>query len=324
MMSTDDLATPRAEIAGWRARLLDRIVELGTRRLLGQQHNYPVYRPGDRRGAVAIESWRARSRDLKALSGELEARAELTGIDPRLIAAAREAGVLGERWSEQVVDAPRVRADDPGRAPLLDAIAEDMWALEHMAALDVALGQRAPTGRRIGADPFAEQYDRNMAALWNRVNATAATAGLSETEQGELWGRDDRGWQLLVSRTTEHYLDLDRLGDLEEQRRFYAWAGIEWDAQRVTAALTADHDDVVVSAGRAPSPDVLIGRAIGAHKANRAADEVDIFGPDGTEIPLRATESVFDAPAVESWGAEPAGEPLPRPPELGPAPGPEW
>ncbi len=321
-MNEDDLSLPRAELAGWRARLLDRIQEIGTRRQMGLQHSYPVYRPDHGRGAAAIENWRSRSRDLKDLENELEVRAALTGIPPRLIAAAREGSLSGERWDEQLSDAPPVRADDPGRAPLLDAIAENMWALEHMAAIDVAVGQRGPTGARLGVDPFAEQYDRNMTAVWARVNATAAAAELSEPEQTELWGRDERGWQRLLTHTVvNYYYDLHRLGDLEEQWRFYAWAGIEWDAQRVTASLTADHGDAVEPAMQAPAPDVLIHRALNAYQLNRAKEDTAIYGPDGTEIPIHAPEAVFDSTA-ESWGGEPVGEPLAQPPQLDP--GPEW
>ncbi|WP_107657527.1 hypothetical protein [Nocardia suismassiliense] len=309
---TDNNVHLRAfELAGWKARLLDRIADLAARQSLVLHTEYPGYRDGDGRGAAAIEGWRSRLRDLHAIRTELEIRAELVGVDVELIGAAAESGHSELHWNH-LADYPlTVAPDDPDRAPLLDAIAEDMWTLEHMAAVEAA---RQEEQRHFIPDPAAQQqYERNMIALRTRVNRTAATVELTEAEQAEMVHRDHGDWIRLVSRTVYGYSNLE----LEERWHAYAWPGIEWDARRVNAG-PVDDGELTESSTWAPEPGVLISeatRALGVD-IDEARVEAFIYGGDVLDH-LASMVGSSPGGTAASWGSEPVGEALARPPEFG-------
>ncbi|WP_280453712.1 hypothetical protein [Nocardia brasiliensis] len=300
------------ELAGWRARLLDRIEDLAARYAFVLHTEYPGYREGDGRGAAAIERWRGRLRDLEDGRTDLEIRAELTGMDIEFIELARQGGEQGERWNDLIGRPPTVAHDDPARAPLLDAIAETIWTLEHMAAVEAA---RQRAGRDLAPEPASQQqYERNMTALWTGVNTLAAAAVLTEAEHTEMLHRDHGNWIRMVSRTVYGYTD----SRLAVRWRAYAWPGIEWEATRVSAEFVGV-DELTEPSRRAPAPDALISEATRALHVDIAEARADafIYGGDVLDhldpVLVRSLESA----GTESWGSEPAGESLSRPTEFG-------
>ncbi|GAA5104852.1 hypothetical protein [Nocardia iowensis] len=313
-MADHEVHAPPSQLAGWKARMLNRIADLAARHTLVLHEGYPLYRHSDGRGAVAIEAWRSRLRDLDTIRGELEIRAELVGVHTELIDAARDAGERGEHWSDRVSSPPTVRDDNPGRAPLLDAIAEDMWTLEHMAAVVVARQYRDNKGAGFTLDPQTrQQYERNMIAVWERINTTAAAAELTEAEQAEIWHRDQDGWLRVFSRTVYGYGDRA----LEERWHAYAWPGIEWDAHRASTNLPADRVQLIESSVQAPWPGVLIDRAAHAMAvdiANKARFDPSISGKKALNYPTATRANSLDGTDAASWGSEPVGESLTRPP----------
>ncbi|MFF3224084.1 hypothetical protein ACFYV7_14930 [Nocardia suismassiliense] len=300
------------QLSGWKARLLDRIADLAARQSLVLHTEYPGYRDGDGRGGAAIEGWRSRLRSLDTLRTELEIRAELAGVDIELIGAARESGHSELHWNH-LADYPlTVAPDELDRAPLLDAITEDMWTLEHMAAVEAA---RQEEGRHFTPDPAAQQqYQRNMIALRTRVNRTAATVELTETEQAEMLYRDHGDWIRLVSRTVYGYAKLE----LEEHWYAYAWPGIEWDAHRVNAG-PVDEGELTELSTPAPEPGVLISEAVRALGVDidEARVEAFIYGGDVLDHLASMVASSPGETTAASWGSEPVGEALARPPEFG-------
>ncbi|MFI6041952.1 hypothetical protein ACIA8C_09975 [Nocardia sp. NPDC051321] len=304
-------ATP-FELSGWKARLLDRIEDLSARYALVLSTEYPGYREDDGHGAEMIEGWCGRLRDLKESRTELEIRTELAGVELELIELARVDGEQGEHWNHLIHRPPTVGSDERGRAPLLDALAETMWTLEHMAAVEAA---RQACGRDFVPDPAGQQqYERNMTALWTRANTVAAAVELTEAEHTEMVHRDHGNWIRLVSRTVYRYSD----SDIEVRWRAYAWPGIEWEAKRMSAELV-DPVRLVEPSRLVPAPGVLIGEATRALQVDIGEAQADAFfyGADVLDYLAPALERSYDGAGVGSWGSEPAGESLARPPELG-------
>lgn len=318
-MSDDHLWAQPVELAGWKARLLDRIEDLAERRRVVVEEGYPVYLDGDGRGAAALEGWRSRLRDLDAIRHELEIRAEIAGVPADLIDSAREAGERDTHWRNWPSSPIAVGVDDPGRAALLDAIAQGMWTLEQMAAVAVVYERRRPAFEPFAIDPHAQrQYRQNMTALWTRVNTNAAAAELTAAEQIQLLHRDQPGWIALFSRTVY----AASYPELKECWRAYAWPGIQWDAERTSATPTPIREDSPALEGSAPSPSELIDRvtqALRAHITARqawdgsASREQDLEYPD----PARSLESI----EAHSWDSEPTSEPGTTPLEYDDAPG---
>ncbi|MGN2635025.1 hypothetical protein ACTD5D_02280 [Nocardia takedensis] len=202
MSRTDDLG----DLASWKAGLLARIQERGVEDARLLYRGYPEYGPGFGRRDITIQPWQAHLRDPKAEQRELIVRADTSGIPPTAITAAVESGKAGRRWGEAVTDPLTTRhGDDPVRAQMIAAIAEDIWTLEHMAAIAIAREEREVGTLTDSAGH--QQYLINMDLLWERVDSVAALAELTLAERDQLWGRDDLGWSRLVAASTDRWLE---------------------------------------------------------------------------------------------------------------------
>ncbi|MEU6190808.1 hypothetical protein [Nocardia sp. NPDC047038] len=263
MSRTDDLG----DLAGWKAGLLARIQERGAEHARLLYRGYPEYGPGFGRRDIAIQSWQAHLRDLKAEQRELIVRTDTSGIPPTAITAAVENGKAGRRWGEAVTDPPTTRhGDDPVRAQMIATIAEDIWTLEHMAAIAIAREEREVGNPTDSAGH--QQYLINMDLLWERVDSVAALAELTQAERDQLWGRDELGWSWLVEFSVDGYDDTE----LEQAWRVHAWAGIAWDVHRSVENMTADAArSMVADRARPPTPQALLGRAGGGDRCRRGS-----------------------------------------------------
>lgn len=318
-MSEDQPSAQPVELAGWKARLLDRIEDLAQQRRLLVDDGYPVYRQGDGRGAAALEGWRSRLRDLDAIRGELEIRAEIAGVPVDLIDSAREAGERSVHWSSWPSSPIVVGEDDPGRAPLLDAIAQDMWSLEQMAAVAAVYEQRCRAHEGLAPDPQTQwQYRQNMTALWARLNTNAAVAELTAAERIQWWHREQSGWIALLSRTVY----AATYPELKECWRAYAWPGIQWDADRTHATQTPTPGNRPVPEGPAPSPAELTDhatRALQAHLTQRQSWDESVVREQDPEYPEFAGAPV--GIETHGWDSEPTSEPGMQSAEYDSAPG---
>lgn len=289
-MTTAPFGEDAGELTGWKAGLLARIQQLSFDHARVLYRGHPDYDPAAGRGDVAIATWRAHLLDLTAERRELIVRAAASSIPQAMITAAIEGGTQARRWEESTRNPPTTRyGEDPVRAQMIAQIAEDMWPLEHMAALGIAREHRGvgdPTDRAGHG-----QFLRNMDALWQRVDLTAAVARLSVAERIELWGRDASGWRRLVEVSVAGYDD----ADLEQLWRAQAWPGIEWDLNRTSENLVGEVEAFTTpNRHRPPTPKVLFDRARAAvHGIGApAAAEVDHALDAALLPPSRATPGV--------------------------------
>ncbi|MBY8862035.1 hypothetical protein K7711_36550 [Nocardia sp. CA2R105] len=286
-----------SSLPSWKVRLLERIHDISAAHVRVLDQAYPRYELDDGQGDVPVLIWRAQLRTLEVEREDLVEQALGVGVPTDVIYRASEAGAHGVGWerdaSSSATNAP---GEDLARKYLVERIANDIWRLEHMAVLsaDHLLRELDST------ESDARQFDRNMHALWNRVNDTAGAIGVRDEERTELWGRDEAGWLRLAAVTVRGYLD----SDLQERWRAYAWAGIEHAAARSREFANLDPTVVAERGAAPPIPQALIGCA------TRAITE--LAGQQHDSNLSAAAEGTREAP-VTVW--EPA--PAIRPPEPG-------
>ncbi|WP_051021592.1 hypothetical protein [Nocardia araoensis] len=295
----------------WKVRLLENIQELSVERAHLLRRGYPTYTSGND-SEFQIQSWRSRLRTLDAIRGDAEIHARAEEVPPQWIEAARMLGRHGVRWAERDPAPPRPpRGPGARRAWVLNTLADDVWQLEHMAALTAARrAQLAAQDIHSEPDPLlASQFHTNMTAIWQRACQLAVAVDLLDSERGQLWGRNARGWDALLTATVHAY-DEDTL---EERWLTHAWPGIEREAPEVVDNLRDSIDrsrDQVLYADRLPPrPQQLIQHAIHHWWYNTADDGVGHATraePDDAAVIAALPDELELA-----WSTEPATEPEP-------------
>ncbi|WP_327097023.1 hypothetical protein OIE68_45390 [Nocardia vinacea] len=294
-------------LPSWKVRLLERIQNASADHVELLLRGHPSYEPDYGSGEIPMQTWRNHLQVLRGDRHDIEIRASAVGVPPEAIDQAREMGERGLRWGDSVHSPPTIRdGEDPVRAHIVEGIADDMWQLEHMAAIKVAHRRRGADGR-FPPDPQAqEQFDRNMTALWVRAYDTSDDIGVTTDEGTELWCRDQAGWTQLVTATVHRYGD----AALHEQWRAYAWRGIEHEAWRSIDSLPGDRGPDPVEPP--PAPHELIERATqaltGTSTPNEASTDPSVE---------QAVETALPSVGVQGWEVEPDYEPDVGPAELG-------
>ncbi|MEU5762221.1 hypothetical protein [Nocardia sp. NPDC047648] len=252
----------------WKARLLARLQDTTAdyERMLHEGSSYPRY---GRRGGEAVDAWRSAAAEVDRSRHDLEFRIRAAGIREADITAAAQAGRRGIR-SDILNSRPAAPDGNSAvRVEAVDAIADDVWDLEHMAAIAVDREWRH-NDRPLPTDPDAQrQYECNMAALWERAATTALAAGLSDTERTELWDRDQAGWIRLLKATVYGY----DAANLEQRWREYARPGAAIDIARTTDPPAPHASQRILSGAVPPAPSVMLGRASEALNADHSAVE---------------------------------------------------
>ncbi|NKY87555.1 hypothetical protein [Nocardia veterana] len=225
---TEPTPPPAQRRPAWQQRLLDRIQDLpdDRGRLLREGYDTP---PGA--GELAMLAWRTQLLQLAADRSEIEARAHALGIPHAEIADARAAGSRGRR-----ADLRPAPGADTVRERVQSWVADDVWQMQHMAAIDVAHRMRAVTDApRFEPEPgMVAQFERNLSALWIRAGNLADAIGLTVAESAGMWARTSSDWQRILDATTQTY---DNQA-LEERWRVYARPGIETSVMRDATAIT--------------------------------------------------------------------------------------
>ncbi|MGY1898402.1 hypothetical protein [Nocardia gipuzkoensis] len=297
----------------WKVRLLEDIQELSVERTHLLRRGYPTYTAGNG-GEFEIQSWRSRLRALDAVRSEAEIHARSVEVPPEWIEAARLLGRQGVRWADRDPAPPRPpRGPQARRAWVLNTLADDVWQLEHMAALTAARRARlAAQGIHSEPEPVvSSQFQNNMTAVWHRACELARMVDLLDIERRQLWGRSARGWGVLLAATVNTY-DTDTL---EEQWRTHAWPGIEREARgvdNIRDSIDRSRDRFLDIDSLPPRPQQLIQHAM--HHLWHS-------GTAGDGVALATRAEPDDAAVIAalpdelelSWSAEPAAELEPEP-----------
>ncbi len=298
----------------WKARLLEDIQELSVERARLLRRGYPTYTPGGD-GEFRIQSWRSRLRVLDGLRNEAQIHARAVEVPPPWIEAARLLGRQGVRWAERDPAPPRPPCGPEARRVwVLNLLADDVWQLEHMAAITAARRARmAGCGIHSEPDPvMASQFHNNMTAVWQRACELALAINLFDSEREQLWVRSAHGWGVLLAATVHTY-DADIL---EERWRIHAWPGIEREARdgvdNIRDTLDRHRARVLDAEVLPPRPQQLIQHAM--HHLWHSGAEGDGVEYTASTAPDDAAVNAALPDELElSWSAEPAHEPEPGP-----------
>ncbi|TLG01730.1 hypothetical protein FEK35_23830 [Nocardia cyriacigeorgica] len=187
------MSEPWPSVEDWLGQLLRSIHMLSAQRT--RLVATPVVPVGDQE--LDEEQQTTHTEAVNAVEGLLEQTEQTAlsaGVPAGWIADMRELGARGAR------PAPALESGSPvSVVPVRDAVSHqfyvemlsvDLWHLERMAGLAAARADRLATGRwSISTDPDAEgRFAEAMARRWERVNALARAAELTDSEAETLWG----------------------------------------------------------------------------------------------------------------------------------------
>lgn len=224
---TDPNSPPRIrDIAPEQATLLHQIHHLAAR-VARLRQAVSVTTPGS-----------AASTGLLDEIGEVERARELTEIGARAngmpaswVNQARAAGQSGRAWTEELL---LPAAPSPTGRRNTKRVVEDTRQLADMAAVTVVRRRRLATDG-ITTDPepaAAEQFRRNMAALWTRVSATATSVGMGRHRRGRVFNAAS----VEIDRRVETYRHYS-LDDLNAAWRTYTTPTIAASVRRSLKSL---------------------------------------------------------------------------------------
>ncbi|WP_433678809.1 hypothetical protein [Nocardia sp. CA-119907] len=275
--------------------MLDRIRDLASEQWrIARDHD--LIPPWPQKPDPALDHLRMHLVDLKKQEDELTVRARASGIRRTDVDLAANVFVWGH------VSAPVLEGEEAVRAQLIDAIAADLWTLEHMAAVATDRRWRYRNDPSVPDTKEQQRYERNMSAIWKRAAATASVAGLRDHEQAELWGRDELGWINLFHETTYFYNERE----LEDRWHEYADPGTATSVTNTTAASTVDLQRPADPGGQPPSMQALMDRAADALNA-----EIRALGSEGEYAEYRIDcflGAVVPAGELDDWSREAVAE----------------
>jgi len=306
---TDPLMQVVSSAPGWKVRVLAQIQDVAADWSVTERRGYEHYR-GDERDALS--SWRLDLYRLKERRTDLEARAAAVGLPQSGIDAVREHGYQGRRSADSF---PGLGSSaNSAREVLVDAVAGDMWQLQHMLVLGAARQQRLFAAGMLTEPEIKAraQFDRNAVGLWARAGMVAAALQLSVTERDRLWATDVQEWAPIVATTVARYHD----HVLERRWRAHARLDIELPALQNMREVTAQAPD---TADRRASRVPLLGHMIdAAEQAVRESVERGLGRPGGP-IAAAVLDVLPDPDAIVTGQVpgDPDGDPVREDPGLG-------
>ncbi|MBF6326617.1 hypothetical protein IU451_29395 [Nocardia cyriacigeorgica] len=299
-------------VEDWQGQLLRSIHMLSAHRT--QLVATPVVPVGDQE--LDEEQQRAHAAAVDAVEGLLEQTEQTAlsaGVPVGWIADMRELGARGAR------PAPAPEPGSPVSAvPVRDGVSQqfyvemlsvDLWHLERMAGLAAASADRIATGRwSISTDPGAEgrRFAEAMARRWERVNALARAAELTDSEAQTLWGAGADGIR---------HFHAGAVSTWTEATLVQAWSDYAHSTPDlaippyVPAGAGAGAQE---SAPTVPTPQQMIAAASAALRSSFIANAITAATHDHAEI--------TPEPEVENWDTRTDVEPDPVNHDNGPGP----
>ncbi|MBF6427870.1 hypothetical protein [Nocardia cyriacigeorgica] len=232
---------------------------------------------------------------VEGLLEQTEQTALSAGVPAGWIADMRELGARGAR------PAP---APEPGSpvsvVPVRDAVSQqfyvemlsvDLWHLERMAGLAAARTDRLATGRwSISTDPDAEgRFAEAMARRWERVNALARAAELTDSEAERLWGAGADGIR---------HFHAGAVGTWTEASLMQAWSDYAHSTPDLAIppyVPAAPGADAQASTPTAPTPQQMIAAASAALRSSFIDNAITAATHDHAEIASEAGAANWDA-----------------------------
>ncbi|MBF6320383.1 hypothetical protein IU453_26895 [Nocardia cyriacigeorgica] len=279
-------------VKDWQGQLLRSIHILSAQRTqLVAPPSVPV---GDQE--LDEEQQRARAAAVDAVEGLLEQTEQTAlsaGVPAGWIADMRELGARGAR------PAP---APEPGSpvsvVPVRDVVSHqfyvemlsvDLWHLERMAGLAAARADRIVTGRwSIRTDPDAEgRFAEAMSRRWERVNALARAAELTDSEAERLWGAGADGIR---------HFHAGAVGTWTEATLIHAWSDYAHSPPdlAIPPYVPAPGADAQASTPTAPTPQEMIAAASAALQSSFIANAITAATHDHVAIAPEASAENWD------------------------------
>ncbi|MEU6191700.1 hypothetical protein [Nocardia sp. NPDC047038] len=303
-------------LSGWQARLLRRIEDL--RAECGRVRREIPHTPWPQRPDPSFDQLRLRQSELERDLDGLKVRARASGIpETEIEKAEHSAQWRGFRDDNRPAGSIQTGGESPARTQMMDAIADDVWTVEHMAA--VAGFREWQPGNDVSkrlATVESRQHERKMVALLHRVEATASLAELTDDERTTLWNRDEAGWIRLFQHTVYAYNSEQLERRWQENCPPHSGTQIADIIRRVAA----ERHDPADSGLAPPTPRELIDRAVAALEADYLAWGVDydeylfyisMFGPDSVineHTPQPATDPTDQHRGVKKQTAGPSDD----------------
>ncbi|WP_280453488.1 hypothetical protein [Nocardia cyriacigeorgica] len=296
------MSEPWPSVEDWHGQLLRNIHILSAHHARLQA--LPVTPTGDEsRDEEQATTHVAAVNAVEGLLEQTEQTALSAGIPAVWIADMRELGARGARpapapepGAQSPVSAVPVR-DGASQQFYLEMLDLDVWHLERMAGVAAARAVRIATGRwSIGTDPDAEgRFAEAMARRWERVNALAHAAELTDTEADNLWGAGADGIRRFHA---------GALNTWTEATLAQAWSDYAHSTPDLAIPPYVPTDPrAVTQAGSpiAPTPQEMIAAASAALRSTFIDNAVTAAAHDPATI--------TPEPDVESWGADTDLEP---------------
>ncbi|MBF6439689.1 hypothetical protein [Nocardia cyriacigeorgica] len=296
------MSEPWPSVEDWHGQLLRNIHILSAHHARLQA--LPVTPTGDQsRDEEQQTTHAAAVNAVEGLLEQTEQTALSAGIPAAWIADMRELGARGARpapapepGAQSPVSAVPVR-DLQSQQFYLEMLDLDVWHLELMAGLAAARADRIATGRwTTGTDPDAErQFAEAMARRWERVNALAHAAELTDSEADNLWGAGADGIRRFHA---------GALNTWTEATLAQAWSDYAHSTPDLAIPPYVPTDPrAVTQAGSpiAPTPQEMIAAASAALRSTFIDNAVTAAAHDPATI--------GPEPDVESWAADTDLEP---------------
>lgn len=304
---THGASQARREIAAEHLELMRQIQRLALR---SGQLMQRMYESGGDAASATQAITQINTVDRERELTEIKARA--AGVPAEWIDRVRTLGQRGFDWS---ADQPLPDPAPQGRRRTVQRVAGDIERLKDMAAVHIAYERSRPRGE-LATDVetvVAQQFRRNMDALWMRAGRTAQSIGMDPAERTALWSVTAAEWR----RRVEHYMDRPDLGDVHTRWRRYGDISIAAEARKSLGNLrrAGQHGPDI------PLPEMPMTPARMLTEASAAIDTQSDPHSAGADPISAAVDAALPDGTAATWSPEsahPAAIDAPtRPPDLG-------
>ncbi|WP_416566100.1 hypothetical protein [Nocardia testacea] len=284
------------DMSGWKLRLLGRIRD-SVAHTAGRAHTVDTDSAYLGRGDPTDSGSTSQEAgaDVAALQRyrcELEARAAAAGISDAAIEQARAGERCGPSFPKYRL---RTNVDALIGETMIDALADQVWHLEHTSLVLVEYSYRTDARQIVQDLELLRDVERAMTASWYGITEGIDFAGLTVADATDLWTRDPARW-LPLAQLVRGYDDTG----LRQRLHRFASPEIE-DTLRRLGGPDPFHIDHAVRIGTAPpTPYQLIESATDAlHALDQQPSSGRLGSEPGPGLEAAAAEALTWTEAQE-------------------------